>query len=190
MKENIIPAMLRNPLRILLIFLFSAFILVSDGPQLSRESVKKLNKSMDGIFPGHNTHFERLVLNSPDISDKEIMNADGKWFAVKEGEAILGWLMADRIWGRYHEFEYAMIVDTSGSIINISVLSYPASHGNAVTGKKWLSSFNGFSPRQIPVYGRDVDALSGATISGTHLSESIANSLRILHKLDKEGILK
>ena len=71
--------------------------------------------------------------------------------------------MADRIWGRYHEFEYAMIVDTNLMIIDVSVLNYPDSHGRAVNNKDWLSGFTGSSSDHIPVYGHDIDAVSGAT---------------------------
>jgi len=181
---------MRFPTNLLLIFLIAAFMPVSGDLRLSHESAKKLNKSMAGIFAGHITHFEKLELTNPEISDPEILNADGKWFAIREEGTTLGWLMADRIWGRYHEFEYALIVDTTCRIINVSVLSYPASHGNSVTGRKWLAGFRGFSPDSIPVYGSSVDAISGSTISGTNLTESVSTSLRILKKLKQEGLLK
>ncbi|MBK9356097.1 MAG: FMN-binding protein [Bacteroidales bacterium] len=180
----------RFPANLLLIFLIAAFIPVSGDLRLSHESVKKLNKSMAGIYAGHITHFEKLELSNQEISDPEILNADGKWFAIREEGTTLGWLMADRIWGRYHEFEYALIVDTTCRIINVSVLSYPASHGNAVTGRKWLNGFRGFSPDSLPVFGANVDALSGSTISGTNLTESVSTSLGILKKLKEGDLLK
>lgn len=181
---------IRPSVYVLLIFLMAAFIPGSGDLRLSHESMKKLNKSMAGIYAGHITHFEKLELNNQDISDTEILNADGKWFAIREEGLTLGWLMADRIWGRYHEFEYALIVDTSCRIINVSVLSYPASHGNAVTSRKWLTGFRGFSPDSLPVFGANVDALSGSTISGTNLTGSVSTSLRVLKKLKEGGLLK
>ena len=177
-------------MKFLMICFFSAFSLVSEGPQLSRESIKKLNKSIEEVYPGISVQIVKLNLNAPEINDTEIVNADGKWFAMQENKVNIGWLLIDRIWGRYHEFEFAMFVDTSNKIINVSILSYPETHGIAVTGKKWLNNFTGYSPESIPSYGNEIDALSGATISGTSLTESIAKSLELLHKRDEQNLLQ
>ncbi|MBW6491476.1 MAG: FMN-binding protein [Lentimicrobium sp.] len=181
---------MKTSVKILLLIFLSAFTIISDGPQLSRESLKKLNKSISELYPGLNVEFIKLNLSNPSISDPEILSADGKWFAIQNNGLKIGWLMVNKTQGRYHEFEFAMIVDTTRKINNVSILSYPASHGNAVTGKKWLKRFSGFSPDSLPVYGSNVDALSGATISGSNLTNSVANALKIMKKLEEQKLLK
>lgn len=181
---------LKSLMKILLIIFLSGFIFISDGPKLSRESAKKLNKSIGELYPGHSVQFVKLNLSASEISDNEILNADGKWFAFQENGSCLGWMMADRIWGRYHEFEYVVFVDTSFKIIDVTVLSYPETHGIDVTDIKWLNKFNGFSPDSIPRYGKEIDAITGATISGTNLTESVAKSLKMLQKLHEQNLLQ
>ncbi|MFH1120212.1 MAG: FMN-binding protein [Bacteroidota bacterium] len=190
MSKTLLVVSVRFPAIVLLMFLMAAFMPVTGDLRISQESSKKLNKSMAEIYPGHKPRLEKLLLDAPEIEDTDVLNADGKWFAIREKGLTLGWLMADRIWGRHHEFEYVLIVDTSCKIINVSVLSYPDSHGFAVNGTEWLSGFGGFSSDSFPVYGRNVDALSGSTISGTSLTESVSSSLRILKKLNESGLLK
>jgi hypothetical protein len=177
-------------MKVLLIFCFMYLFAGSEKPELSKEGSKKLNKLLSELYHNQKLQIDRLNLAGENLTDNDILNADGKWFAISEAEKLVGWLMTDKAWGRYHEFEYAIVIDTNLFIKDVSVLSYPASHGNAVTNKSWLYGFNGFSPDNIPVYGREIDALSGASISGPHLSESIAKALLILKKLDEQALLK
>lgn len=177
-------------MKTLLAFIVTLSLATSDSPDLSRASLKKLEKSLSELYSGHEVSFARLNLNEAQITDTEILNSDGKWFAIQENSLNLGWLLADKTWGRYHEFEFAVVFDTNLRIADVFVLNYPASYGTAVTGRKWLKSFRGFSSDSIPVYGKDIDALSGATFSGTNLSESVAGSLVILEKLEQADLLK
>ncbi|MBK6965566.1 MAG: FMN-binding protein [Bacteroidales bacterium] len=177
-------------MKILLILFFITVSMVSDEPVLSRDSSRKLNQTLTSLNRGVKVELIRLDLAADSITDIDIVNADGKWFAVRTNGISFGWLMADKIWGRYHEFEYAMIVDTNLKIIEVTILNYPDSHGGAVKSKNWLSGFNGISPDHIPVYGESIDAVSGATISGTSLTESVAESLTMLQKLYEQNLLR
>ena len=175
------------------VYLFFLSILLTPalfGQQLTREGSKKLDKLISDLYPQQTINLKKLNLQESDITDTEILNEDGHWYIIKEKDISHGWLVINKIWGRYHEFEYAMIVDSSLRIVNVSILSYPATHGNAVTSKKWLVKFNGHSASNTPEYGQEIDALAGATISGTSLSQSVKKSLLILGKLQKSGLLK
>jgi len=176
-------------MKLLFILFFSAVTLSSGLTNLSKEGEKNLKKALRGLFSQHKIQLEKLNLDGDTITDNDILNADGKWFAVKEENTTIAWLMADKIWGRYHEFEYMMVTDTSLNIIDITILNYPESHGKAVTDKNWLINFNGFSPTRIPVFRKDIDALSGATISSGSLSENIGKSLLLLGKLHRNQLL-
>jgi Na+-translocating ferredoxin:NAD+ oxidoreductase RnfG subunit len=177
-------------MKILIVLSLTAALLVSDAPILSKNGLKKLNQTLAALYPGQKIQLKKLDLTVESITDTDILNADGKWFAVKLNGSNLGWLMAEKIWGRYHEFEYAMIVDTNRKIIEVSVLNYPDTHGQAVTNRNWLSGFTGITPDHPPVYSQDIDAMSGATISGTNLTESVAKSLAMLQKLHDQNLLK
>lgn len=175
---------------LLFIFLFSFFAVSGDDMPVSKQGRRNLEKSLAQVFPGHRLSKEKLILNRPDIDDTEILNADGKWFALNENNRTIAWLLVDRTWGRYHEFEYMMVADTTLRIIDVTVVYYPASNGTGVKDRQWLSGFNGFSPTLLPVFQTNIDAVSGATISTGSLSESIGKSLIILGKLQKAGLLK
>ncbi|MHC1777394.1 MAG: FMN-binding protein [Lentimicrobium sp.] len=177
-------------MKILLILLFTSVSMVSDAPVLSKDATKKMNQALTALNHGIKVQLTRLNLAADSITDIDIVNADGKWFSVHTNGKSIGWLMADKIWGRYHQFEYAMIVDTNLKIIEVSVLNYPDSHGRAVNDENWLSRFIGISADQTPVYGQNIDAISGATISGTSLTESVAKSLILLNKLDEQNLLR
>lgn len=177
-------------MKLLLILMASVLISASDGPPLSGESSKKLNKTVTALFPEGKISFKKLNLSESVTDDTEVLNADGKWFEISNKTNTLGWMFIDRIWGRQHQFEYVMFADSGLRIINVTILSYPETQGTAVTEKEWLNRFNGLSPEKLPEYGKSVDAVSGATISGTSLSESVSKSLKLLEKMKKSGLLK
>lgn len=190
MVSTLLPEWLRYPLLLALVLLASAFFQGPGVAGLSRESAQKLQQALAEVYPGQRPKLEKLTLDKPDIEDTDVLNADGKWFAIREKGLTLGWLMAGRIWGKEHEFEYAMIVDTSLKILRVSVLSYPDSNGMAVTGQDWLSGFGRFSSDSLPCYGKNVDALSGATVSGKSLTASVSESLQMLKKLKDYRLLR
>ncbi len=174
----------------LLIITFSFIALASGIPHLSKGSIKMIEKAVKDLYPEYRVEYAMLKLKLPEVEDPEILNNEGKWFTLHEKGQSLGWLKIDKARGRYHEFDYALIVDTNLKVSKLLVLNYPATHGNSVTGRKWLSKFIGFSPDSIPEYGRGIDAISGATISGSGLTESVAGSLMFLGKLQKQNLLK
>jgi hypothetical protein len=177
-------------MKILFALCITSVLMILDTPDLSKNGIKKLNQTLAELYPGQNVQLTKLDLSADSITNLDIVNADGKWFAVRRNSKSFGWLIADKIWGRYHEFEYAMIVDTNLKIIEVTVLNYPDSHGRAVNSETWLSGFTGFTSDHIPVYGQNIDALSGATISGTSLTESVSKSLAMLKRLHELNLLR
>ncbi|MBL7904178.1 MAG: FMN-binding protein [Bacteroidales bacterium] len=177
-------------MKILLILMASVLITSSDGTPLSGESSKKLNKTVTALFPESKIFFKKLNLGESVTDDTDILNVDGKWFEIRDKSSTLGWMFFDRVWGRQHQFEYVMFADTGLRIINITILNYPETHGTAITEREWLNKFNGLSPEKLPEYGKSVDAVSGATIFGSSLSESVSKSLKLLEKMKNSGLVK
>jgi hypothetical protein len=88
----------------------------------------------------------------------------------------------------YEEFTYATIFDTSLMIKGISVIKYEAQHGFEICSRSWLKQFEGVD--HTVTYGKEIDAISGATISGTNLTESINHIRRELYILKTKGWIK
>lgn len=83
--------------------------------------------------------------------------------------------------GRYDNFDYMVILDPSDEIINIKILKYRSDYGYEISGKKWLKQFYN-KPGSFFEYGKNIDALSGATYSAPSLVNDINTILDHLRK--------
>ncbi len=80
--------------------------------------------------------------------------------------------------GRFEYFDYAMIVSQGGEVEQVKIMAYRSEHGSEVTSKKWLQQFVGFKGEKLE-YGKDIQAISGATKSASSLTRDIPLALNI-----------
>jgi hypothetical protein len=62
-------------------------------------------------------------------------------------------------------FDYFILYDSACTIQRVKIYNYQATHGQEVTAKSWLKQFQGYRGSEELTAGRNVDAISGATIS-------------------------
>ena len=80
--------------------------------------------------------------------------------------------------GRFEYFDYAVALTEEGKVGTVKVVKYRSEHGSEVTSKKWLSQFMGYSGEKLE-YGKDIQAISGATKSASSLTNDIPVALMI-----------
>jgi hypothetical protein len=79
-------------------------------------------------------------------------------------------------------FDYYAILDKQYSILEIKVFNYAATHGQEICSKAWLRQFKGYNGLKPLRYGKDIDGISGATISGRAITEDVETGIKILSK--------
>ncbi len=62
-------------------------------------------------------------------------------------------------------FDYFILFDTSGKVLQVRVFNYQATHGHGISSRGWLRQFSGFTGNKKLEPGKNIDAISGATIS-------------------------
>lgn len=80
-------------------------------------------------------------------------------------------------------FDYYVIFDTTKKIKNVNVYNYEATHGQEITIKKWLKQFIGYDGENNLVVGKNIDAISGATISVNGIVNDLQEKTYILRNL-------
>lgn len=98
-------------------------------------------------------------------------------YKLYDNNSLLGYLIITTAKGRYDYFDYMVIYNPDLSIRMIRVLEYRSEHGYEISNTKWLSQFDGSIGCDLN-YGHDIDAISGATLSAS----SITNDLSVLCK--------
>ncbi len=84
--------------------------------------------------------------------------------------------------GEFEFFDYYTVYDTSFSVIQVNVYNYEATHGQEITAKGWLRQFIGYHTGGNRETGKNIDAISGATISVNGIVEDIKEKTQILER--------
>lgn len=125
------------------------------------ETIQKFEKELLGYF------------QKQKITKKEIPNkrSKDKIYSLVTDESHLGFAVLASAKGRIDLFDFMVIYNSKREIEFIKVLVYRSSHGQEITNKNWLKQFY-LKKGQIN-YGKDIQAISGATLSAKSLTDKI-----------------
>ncbi len=80
-------------------------------------------------------------------------------------------------------FEYFMFFDASKTVIFIDVFNYQATHGYEVTARGWLKQFVGYSGKDTLIVNKNIDSISGATISVHAITSDVQLKTSLLQSM-------
>ena len=130
---------------------------------LSAKDWEKIEKNAKDIF---NTK----ILNFSEIENTSNLVAT-QFFKIND----LGYLAFDQAPSKFHKFEYYIIFDTKGEILEVEVLNYNENYGAEICNKRWLKQFHQINTSSFFEYNTTVDGISGATLSVQSISSHIWN---------------
>lgn len=119
-----------------------------------------------------------LELSDPeraDLSKAVGWRIDGKsypYLEVRDTTGLVGMIFLLDVIGQSEPITFAVAVTRSGSIQGVRVMVYREAHGEQIEAKRFHAQFVGKSAKDTLALGKDIDAISGATISSR--SETIA----------------
>ena len=175
-----------------LIFLFGVWLMLLSGTSVPQGGInfapKQLNKELSKIF--NNIEFQLIEINTNRVSSLE-----GKYFKIQNNHNLVGYLYIGRVescrtgvcmapqegqQSISEYFDYFMIFDSIPKIKSVKVFNYAATHGQEVTAKGWLKQFIGYSGNSKLTVGKNVDAISGATVSVAGIVTDIETKTNLL----------
>lgn len=150
--------------------------------------VKKISKTVNKIWK--TTDFQMITLG--DIR----CGGNGYWYKIVSGEKELGLLYNGRVNScraggcsvdnegkvslAFEFFDYLLFTDNSGKVLRVKVYNYQATHGQEVMSRGWLNQFKGLITGEKLEFGRDIETISGATVSATAMTDDIQRVLGCL----------
>ncbi len=73
-----------------------------------------------------------------------------------------------------HEyFDYYMLINNKKAIVSVRIYKYASSFGHQITSQSWLKQLHGFNGNKKLEVGKNIDGISGATISTRNLITDI-----------------
>lgn len=160
----------------------------------SAVNVLSIDEARQQMFPGATawvdlpaaalTRAVRDVGRDPQVS---MVAAHLVFLRVMQGDVPLGYFVTDSVIGKFEKIDYAVGLNADGTVRSVRVLKYRESHGHEVAEFDWLAQYEGGSAATAFRVGRDIDGITGATLSAVHLSDGVRRVTRILAALRAAG---
>ncbi|MCW3788034.1 FMN-binding protein [Plebeiibacterium sediminum] len=155
---------------------------------------KSVSKEINRLWKVNDERTELTELNNKDLRM-------GKFFELKANENKFiyigrvnscragGCAVDNHNSGPSEYFDYLVCFSANGMVEGVKVFNYAATHGYEIVAKGWLKQFSGYSSEQNLEVGKNVDSISGATISVFAITDDVKAKTQLLSKyLSKKSI--
>ena len=175
------------------IILSTLLILILSFSESSQLKIpyNKINKTIKKQFGAQ----EFLLLPVEEIFDSY---SGSEIFSVQSDTFVLGYVFVSRVNScrmggcsitpgdvavEFEYFDYYLVTDPEGKVLNVKVFNYQATQGHQVMSRGWLRQFVGFDGSQDLIYGKDIQAISGATVSAKSIIDDIKNAEKQIKRM-------
>lgn len=121
-----------------------------------------------------------LVLSAADIAAIE-RDAGVKVYAgaLRAWKADDGYFFVDAVIGKHELISYAVALSRDGKVRQTEILEYREAYGGEVRNARWRAQFTGRQHGDPVQIGRDIQNISGATMSCQHITDGVRRLLAI-----------
>lgn len=154
-------------------------------PQDIKENI---NRAIHSCF-GKNIQVQYEKVKIEQNQKKEIETKVGQKFFSDEihlykifiDKSLSGFALLDNVYGKSLPITFIVMFDTNGKILCSEIIKYREPYGGAIQSKEWNNQFKGKDHTSEFLVGKDVNSISGATISVNAVTKGI-NKLVFLIK--------
>jgi len=88
-----------------------------------------------------------------------------------------GYFIADEVVGKHEFIPFALALDEQGNVKGVEVLEYREAYGGQIRDPQWRKQFVGKKPGERLRLGKDIQNVSGATLSCRHITDGVTRLL-------------
>lgn len=119
---------------------------------------------------------------------KQRFYRDKIYYWIIKGSNEINYALLDNSIGKTMPITYLIIFNSKLEVVNSSIIKYREPYGGEVSGKKWLDQFKGMKQDFLYQYGKEIDGISGATLSVRSVTKGISKlSLLLPYIIVKES---
>ena len=105
------------------------------------------------------------------------------FWKISESDSLVGIAILDNVLGKSLPITYLTCFNTDGQLINAHIVKYREDYGYEVGNRRWLNQFLGIDDSSDYRVGKNIDGISGATISVNSVTTGINRSAIIAEYL-------
>ena len=109
------------------------------------------------------------------------------YWTISNNDTTIAYALMDNVLGKSMPITFLVIMGIDGRIINLDVIKYREAYGGEVDNKNWLAQFTNSTDTSQFIVGKNIDGISGATISVNSLSKGI-QKIAVLFPLIKDRL--
>ncbi len=121
---------------------------------------------------------EKKVEAENSVHQKFFRDKIYSWEIVKN-DKIIARAFVDNVFGRFQPITFLLVISKEGKILYFEILKYRSDHGGNVKEIWWRNQFIGKNVDSDFTVGKEIQAVSGATISVNSLTRGIKKLLLI-----------
>ena len=166
------------------------------GGSAFAEELANADGALREMFPKAG-HFDRQVVQLSQEQIHQVENAARLTFAGKHAEQViihtargqsgtLGYAFEDTVIGKWGLIHYLVGLDTSGRVSQIIILDYQEIRGRPIAKPRFLRQYQGKTIKDALQLHKDIDGITGATISSSSLTEGVRKILHMYELIKPE----
>ncbi len=163
-----------------LIFIFS-FTGIAQNNALSPQLKAKVDKVLFSVYQEEGLEINALT--------STIEGLEGNFFTIINGDLLKGYIYVAQAPSMKNVFDYMVVFSPQLEIEKAKVLIYREQHGRQIGTVRWLSQFKGLSTEDRPELGKEIDGISGATISSKSMTKAVHDLLLALSNAKEKGLI-
>ncbi len=175
--------MLKKIISITTIALLSFTVIQTPFPE---RAYKKLDKTIGKLWNNKTITRKAILINSPELGFKVYPNS---LFKLYDGHTVIAYAYLGKANSKSAQFDYVVFFNPELKIIYSQVLIYREDYGGEIGSNRWLKQFNGKYNGQAMVFQKDIQNISGATISSRNITQGIQQLSKQIVILKQKGFL-
>ncbi|MCY1634825.1 FMN-binding protein [Marinifilum sp. D737] len=177
--------------RLLQVLIVASIVLIYDdvnAKDYPKPIQKRIDKAIKSTFGTEDVSFIDLSEPSYDITRFPGIEKVSVSKLMNEG-AEIGLAAFASSKGKNDLFDYLVLFDKSMTIKKVVILVYRSSYGGEIMAKYWLKQFEGKHNGQQLEFNKDIDSISGATLSAPAITTGIKSLSLLMVHLKEAGKL-
>ena len=150
---------------------------------------KKVDKVIKSTFEIEVFSMDAKLFSKEITGDLPSKFSDNNFFEIKKEDILLGYAYVSKAPSKTDEFDYLILFDKDLVIMTSKILAYREDYGGEIGSSRWLKQFKGKTTSDELIYGDNIAAISGATISVKSMANAVNNVLKSIKILQQKNEL-
>jgi len=167
--------------------LFITCIFSSEIKDKSVETIKSFYKQ-EVTIENKKFSIPKKLKKSIQNKVKQKFYRDQIYYWIIEVDGQHHYALIDNTIGKTMPITFLVLFNEKQEVIHSSIIKYREGYGGEISGQKWLNQFFGMKNDSLFKFNRDIDGITGATISVKSFTKGISKlSLLLPYVIDNNG---